>query len=77
VAEPQPQKIPVYLSPDQIEEAYERLLEEDPERERRFAARRLRRLLKDVHLQMPDVPEEEVERDIEEAIRAVRQQKRP
>ena len=76
MAEPQQKKIPIYLSPDQIEEAYERLLKEDPERERRFAVRRLRRLLDEVHSRMPDVPEEEVEQDIAEAIRAVRREKR-
>ncbi len=40
--------------------------------ERAEASRRLGELLEQVHARMPDVPEEEVDRDIEQAIREVR-----
>ncbi len=40
------------------------------------AGNRLMAFLEEMHAQMPDVPEEEVQKDIEEAIAAVRAEKR-
>jgi prevent-host-death family protein len=42
---------------------------------RELASRQLREVLDRVHAQMPDVSEEEVDRDIAEAVRAVRKTK--
>ncbi len=44
----------------------------DSERKRAEASRRLKEVMDRVHAQMPDVPEEEVDRDIAQAIAEVR-----
>jgi len=73
---PEKKKIPFTLNftPRQIEALYDRLLEQDPEAARRITGKKLLKLLKEIHVNIPDAPEEEIEKDVEETIRAIRGQ---
>jgi hypothetical protein len=67
--------IPITLdfTPEQIEALYDHLIENHPEIARRIAGKKLIKILHDLNL--PPFPEEVMEKDVEDALDAVRGRK--